>query len=148
MRPPHIRNHFYELAALETDECVVWSHGKCKGYGTVKINGSTKSAHREALILRTGNRPGMDAAHGPCHDRACMNYRHIRWATRASNLADKVRDGTHNQGERQGSSKLTETEVRAIRQSADSGPKLALAYGVKPQTISAIRTRKTWRHVA
>lgn len=45
-------------------------------------------------------------------------------------------------------SKLTEEDVRAIRASSERGIRLAEKYGVTAALISAIRTRKQWKHVA
>jgi len=54
-------------------------------------------------------------------------------------------------GSRHGASKLTEADVRAIRQRFFDGGEtfrvLADAFGVSPQTISLILHRRTWRHV-
>lgn len=44
-------------------------------------------------------------------------------------------------------SKLDEAAVRAIRSSYDKGVVLAKRYGVSRAVISAVRTRRTWKHV-
>lgn len=43
--------------------------------------------------------------------------------------------------------KLTDDDVRAIRQSTGKGRDLARHYGVSPSVISNVRNRKTWAHV-
>lgn len=43
--------------------------------------------------------------------------------------------------------KLTEGDVRAIRQSGETNKELAARYDVTAPNIHAIRQRKTWRHV-
>ena len=53
-------------------------------------------------------------------------------------------------GEKHPMSKLTEREVKLIRTYAGEGFKqqeLAEMFGVKRSTISAIVTRKSWRHI-
>jgi HNH endonuclease len=88
---------FEELVLIETDDCVVWPHGTDKGgYGVVRFDGFTRPVHRVALERHVGPPPTPEhkAAHGPCHNRRCMNYRHLSWKTNAENLADKLRDGT------------------------------------------------------
>ena len=78
------RRHFNELICLETDECIIWPHGKRDRYGMIKMEGVQVSVHVVALERRVGPRPpGAVAAHAPivCHQRACLNYRHLRWAT-------------------------------------------------------------------
>jgi hypothetical protein len=64
----------------------------------------------------------------------------------------KGRAHIHNPspGERNGSAKLTESDVRAIRTAYANGePKERLAeqYAVDPSNIIHIVLRKTWRHV-
>lgn len=103
-RPPQTkrgtpRRAFEELAALETDECVVWPYGKSGGYGMIRHEGRPTQVHRLALLRRTPLPfEGAVACHAPqiCHNRACMNYRHLRWATQVENVADKKVDGTAN----------------------------------------------------
>jgi hypothetical protein len=50
-------------------------------------------------------------------------------------------------GESTGRSPLIGDDIRAIRASRDTDAKLADDWGVCRQTINAIRTRKTWRHI-
>lgn len=66
----------------------------------------------------------------------------IQWLTQSDNCAK----ADHN-GERSGSAKLTEIQVREIRQSTLSNRTIARVYGVGKSTISAIRTRETWAHI-
>lgn len=30
-----------------------------------------------------------------CHNRGCVNPRHLRWGTRQDNIADRILDGTN-----------------------------------------------------
>ena len=57
-----------------------------------------------------------------------------------------------NNGERRGEDhgchKLTEVEVRTIRESNLPQRVNAVAFGVTQATISAIVTRRTWRHLS
>lgn len=145
---------FLELAALETDECVIWPYAKAsqRGYGQVYIDGQKLYAHREALVRRT---PPPDAKsvvrHGPCNRPACMNYRHLSWGTQAENNNDKLRDGTHSIGERNGWAKLTEDEVLELRRRYGNGERqraLAVEFGVTVMTVNRAIRGESWRHVA
>lgn len=123
--------------------------------GYLRVNVLTSGGNRRqvgvhALVCEAfhGPRPdGMQAAHGNgivTDNRAC----NLRWATQAENEADKFTHGTAMQGTRHHSARLTEDDVRAIREA--SGAKLrelAVQYGVSEATVSQIITRKTWRHI-
>jgi len=145
---------FYRLAALETDECVIWPRHTNNGYGRIsnfQQSGLKKYVHVAALEMRVGGRPpGTDAAHGPCHNRACMNYRHLRWATRVENMADAVRDGTHRNGPDK-VAKIAPSDVQAIKARALSGERLvdiAADYGISRQVVYDVRTGRRWGWVA
>lgn len=55
--------------------------------------------------------------------------------------------GTVKRGEKHGRAKITEADVRAIRQDTRPRATIALEYGVAPATIYAIQNRTNWRHV-
>lgn len=136
----------------DDDPCVVWPEGWAvrNGYGELSFEGQIHIAHRLLLSLRDGPPPPGKpyAIHGPCHDKRCLI--HVRWGTPTENSADKVRDGSHNRGERCPTSKLREVDVRAIRSgfaSGESRQALALAYNVRRQTIGDIIQGRTWRSV-
>jgi hypothetical protein len=137
---------FHRLRSIETDECVAWPYAKTSaGYGKLNIGGRYLSVHRLALALATGEEPdGMYAAHGPCNKRACMNPRHLRWATPAENSNDRHRDGTLYRGPRRWA-KLTEEQVIEIRTSTERSARLAERFGVSDSTICNIRKGKIWR---
>lgn len=139
------------LVLIETDECVLWPYGKHNtGYGQVTIDGFKTCTHHWACEYAHGPRPlRADAAHG-CGNRACVNPRHLRWATRAENEADKVMHGRHNRGENHHRHKVTALQVIAIRCAADRGERqvdLARTYGVTASSIRDIVRRKTWKSV-
>ena len=103
-------------AASDTNDCILWPFATTEGgYGVVRALGTT--AHRAVLEAATSPAPGMDAAHAPliCHNRLCVNPRHLRWATRPDNLADTVPDDTHRRGERVGQIAREHLRLRAQR---------------------------------
>ncbi len=138
-----------EAAASSTDECIIWPYARSTaGYGRVAVGRRLVQAHRLTLELASGAPADgrVEAAHAPeiCHNRACVNPRHLRWATRVDNFADKAQDGTETIGTRNGSAKLSPDQVRAIR--ADRRPERAIAmdYPVSRATINEIKARKIW----
>ena len=133
----------------DPDACVIWTFGTfSNGYGSARKDGKTMKAHRLALIMFTGtNHPHLEAAHGECHDRLCVNPLHLRWATAKENNADRKRDGTHNMGERNGRAKLTEPEVLAILQDPRRHREIAADFGVSRRLICSIKAGKAWAHL-
>lgn len=141
-----------ELAALETDDCVVWPRWIDRdGYGQVSTATTTIKVHRFALAARTPPpSPRHHAAHGPCHNAACMNYRHLSWKTSSQNQMDRHRDGTMNQGETHGRARLTEADVIDARRRWKAGQSigsLAREFDVVAGTMANAVKGATWKHL-
>lgn len=72
--------------------------------------------------------------------------------TQSENLKDRLRHGTMTRGEVNGMSRLTEADVRYIREVYSSGnvtqQELGARFGVDRRHIGAIVVRKVWRHVS
>ena len=137
---------FYERAlGAQTDECIIWPFSTgTNGYPQIK-HGNHGRAHR--LVCETIHGPAPTSAHEVAHScgvKLCINYRHLRWATHAENIADKFAHGTHNLGERNQLAKLTEQDARAILCDDRSNVEIAGDYGVHVSTIWAIKNRKSW----
>lgn len=136
------------------DDCVIWPLSKKGGgrgralYGAVKIDGKQKSAHRYMCILTNGEPPTKkhEAAHS-CHNPACINPRHLRWATRLENEADKNIRGTRPKGECHKNTHLCDDDIRSIRNDQRPQREIAKDYRVAQSQISAIKRRATWKHV-
>ena len=71
-----------------------------------------------------------------------MNPLHLSWKTRKENSADKLRDGTDNNGERHGGVKVSTVDIDKIRERYAAGGntqrQLAAEYGVGQPHISHI----------
>ena len=131
------------------DDCVHWPFHKTKmGYPTVYYDGRTQLAHRLvcAQIHGAPSAPNLQAAHN-CGVRLCVNPRHLRWATAKENQADRISHGTLVRGERNTVSKLREKDVKKIRRLVANGEtkaSVAIKFGVRPSTIGAVVSGKTW----
>jgi hypothetical protein len=112
----------------------------------VQTGRSVHSLVAEAFI---GPRPeGMEVRHGDSGqlDNSLAN---LCYGTPAENASDRLRDGTHNEGERHPMAKLTVAQVRHIRQQLENGPlgtaaRLARELGVSKTAIGSIKRGKTW----
>lgn len=134
------------------DGCVVWPFSlNGSGYPTARWDGAPQTVGRIVLTHLVGPPPGprMEAAHAPgvCHNRACVNPGHLRWATRLENVADTVRDGTSNRGERCATAKLTRPKVLAIYHAKGRPSDVAAEHGVPQSTVRHIKSGYTWSSV-
>lgn len=133
----------------ESDDCFLWPHNVLStGYPVVQNNGKRVRAHRLMCMLAHGEPPAprMDCAHS-CGNKTCCNPRHLRWATRKENEADKVLHERDNQGKRNGQALLNEKQVLEICKKLDSGRErldLADDYGVAEGTIICIDLGYNW----
>lgn len=129
-------------------DCLLWPYYlDDKGYARLTIDGKSRLVHRVICESRHGPppEPRLDAAHR-CNRRACINADHLRWATRASNLADRDDAGTHQKGDRCPTAKLTAEDVRYVRAALGKKSQIALALelGVSKGAINDIARGKTW----
>ncbi len=143
-------------ALYEGDDCLIWPfhRHRATGYGRTNWNGKPAIASRAICEIAHGlpPTPRHQAAHS-CKGahKGCVNPRHLRWATVKENNADKLLHGTHLQGERVGNSKLSEAEVREIRSLVAGGEvhkDVAARFGISVASVSLIRNRRMWAHVA
>lgn len=132
------------------DECLAWPFADDgKGYGVVNIEGRQEYAHRVVCAKIHGLAPSPDheVAHSCGHGHlGCVNWKHLRWATRSENHKDKLGHGTHNRGEQCPTVRITENDARQIL--ALKGrmfqKDIAEKFGVTFQHISNIHLGKRW----
>lgn len=137
-----------EHAKFSGDECLKWPFARFPD-GRAHMNGAKPT--RVMCELVHGPAPDRaEAAHscGKGHE-ACVNPRHLRWATSIENAADKSQHGTAIVGEAHYAAKLTEADVCAIRQlrGRQTLAQVGAMYGVGASCISKVQKRTAWRHV-
>jgi hypothetical protein len=131
-----------------------------EGYPTIRLSkGGHKTRHNvHRLVIEAfrGRCPeGMECRHidgNPANN----NIGNLKWGTRSENMQDAVQHGTTHRpfgnararGEDNGNSKMTARDVLSIRNDSRLHRIIASDYGVTRSTISKIKTRERWRHVA
>ncbi len=150
-------------------------------YGAFQDEGKAKRAHRVSWEMTNGEVPdGLDVLH-KCDNPPCVKPDHLFLGTQADNNRDRdskgrqASGGRHGsrlhpesrpkgkkhfshtnpekvaRGEEQGSSRLTEEDVLAIRREyvpyKVSYPVLAKKYGVNPETVARVVRREHWVHL-
>lgn len=147
--PGEARRWAQEASRFTGDECLLWPFkAQAEGYGVVRLFGRrTMRVSRYVCLIAHGEPDGrMDAAHS-CGNRLCCNPKHLRWATRSQNQADTLEHGTHNRGERNYKTTLTEDDVRTIRREREagtSGVELARRYGITQASVCDIIKGRSW----
>lgn len=152
------RGHF-PLATLEerflvqvdkSDGCWIWTGTiGSNGYGLIKDNYRTRTAHRVSYELHKGPIPqGLMICH-TCDVKACVNPEHLYAGDAFDNMRDKKERGRQNirRGTRHPHAKLTEADIVYIRTSGKRGAALAREYDMKPSTMSQIKRGLRWKHV-
>ena len=146
----------------KTDWCWLWTAGRLRGgYGRMRADGKMMFAHRLSWMINRGDIPiGKCVCHNckPLADNpACVNPAHLWLGTPADNVRDRNEKGRTargekisvlTRGEKSGSHKVTEIQVREIRSRKGENQRLlGLEYSLDQSTISKIMLGKTWRHL-
>ena len=147
------------------DACWEWTGKihKRSGYGIFQIAGEVWDArlsryrqenvppHRFSFELHCGPLGELCALHR-CDNRKCVRPGHLFKGTKPENQEDMRIKGRAARGERTAAAKLTEGQVKAMRQEYAIGSvsqyRLAKDYGISQAQVSLIIRRKNWSHVA
>ena len=135
---------------IRTDGCWEWLGGKKEtGYGRVRLTGhhKTERANRVMWYLVHGSCPDEKHVLHACDNPSCVNPSHLELGDHTLNMRQMSERNRNLRGEDKPDSKLTEEDVRNIRQDIRSARDLAKYYPVHHTTIHSIKTRKKWRHV-
>lgn len=119
------------------------------GYPTLWKDGRPQNIHRVLYEEQYGPIGSLVLRH-TCDVPRCINMDHCVPGTNADNTNDIRERGRFNPpiGVRSGTAKLSEADIRDIRNSTLPQSSLAMRYGVNQSTISRIRTRLRWKELA
>lgn len=117
------------------------------GYFQVNLSGKICHPHRLVLEAFVGPCP---LRHEACHENGCRTdnrLENLRWDTRAGNMADAIRHGRTNRGARSPIAKLTEIQVKEIRQSGGTQAEIARKFNISREHVRDIRLGKKWKYL-
>lgn len=134
------------------DGCWEWTGAKSrKGYGNI-LGPRRKiiSTHRAAWEVWNGPIPSGAWILHRCDNPSCCRPDHLFLGDAMINNVDMRVKGRDTRGSAHPKSKLTESDVIAIRQAVANGAEqqgLAKQYGVSKGVLGRIVHRQDWRHV-
>jgi len=122
------------------EDYIKGTKSRSAGYAKLKRNYITVYAHRHVWTVCFGDIPnGMEVMH-TCDNKLCVNPEHLVLGTRKDNTIDAVKKG------RMANQKLSDEQVKEIRNSKEMGVVLAKKYKVSPQLITNLRNRHCRKH--
>lgn len=137
-----------QAAAVATgEECIILVTNS-DNRPVARLDDTLMLASRAVWILANGD-PGSAHVLHTCHrgEEGCINVRHLKLGDNDQNITDMVQAGRSTRGERSGTHKLKEDQVRDIRRLLADGVScaaLARPYEVSRVTINDIKLGKTW----
>ena len=140
---------FMAKIEIQDNGCWIWtSHIGHNGYGRFGLNGKVYECHRLILEEKLG-RPihkHLLTRH-LCGVNECCSPDHLVEGTHKENTADMIIHGTMSCGEKRWNAKLTENDIRAIRQDSRPASEIGKSYGVSQSTVWCIKRRINWKHI-
>lgn len=137
----------------KSSACWEWVGARnSKGYGLLLVDGRSSLAHRVSWILSGQPIPtGLCVLH-QCDNPPCVRPSHLFVGTMKDNVRDMFTKGrdNHARGEQHPGAKLTERDVRSIRERKAQGvmPKhIAAEFKIGLAQIHSICTNKRWKHI-
>lgn len=119
----------------------------------LKKNGSVSQKYVHRLVCEAFNGPcpdGMECSHAD-DDQSNNHHANLSWQTHAENIRMRGINGGDLNGERSGTSKLTEACVHIIIAMCNSGRyrqrEIASMFDVKREAVSKIACGVRWKHL-
>lgn len=135
----------------KTDTCWLWTGAtRGGGYGVVRLNKVDIPSHRFSWELINGKIPKSLWVLHKCDVRNCVNPDHLFLGTGKDNMADCVEKRRHCFGEKNGTSKLRDSDIPKIFAMQKAGVfqrDIARRFNVAQNAIWLVLQKKTWTHV-
>lgn len=137
----------------EQTQCWEWQGSTSSfGHGEIYIGGTGPNArkrtmtHRASWEIHNGPIPDDLCVLHACDNPACINPKHLFLGTKSDNSRDMVEKNRQRSGENLPQSKLTWTQVAAIRKcNSLTQAEIAAIAGVTASVISQIKNNKNWK---
>ena len=149
MRTPLASRFFDKVSIISPDGCWLWTAYKTsEGYGHITDeNGDQVLAHRVSWEMVNGSIPAGILVLHSCDTPSCVNPRHLFLGTDSDNVADRCSKGrtshaSRNRGELNGSSKLTNKQVQAIREISLPQKDIAFMFNISTSCVSLIKNNR------
>jgi hypothetical protein len=133
--------------------CWLWQGAmNDRGYGVIHYGKKRYLASRVSYLLYVGEFDDSLCVLHKCDNPSCINPDHLFLGTRGDNNKDRTKKGRGRVavGIRCSLSKLSEEDVKSIRQKSASGigdKDLSKVFNTAPSNIYMIKTRRTWKHI-
>lgn len=150
--PTSEERYWAKVDKRNEDECWLWTSANTNGYGDFWDGKKNYKATRWGYTHFIGEIPeGMLICH-TCDNPPCQNPKHWFLGSVADNNQDKISKNRFkpNLGIKHGMAKLTDNNIREIRQLRKEGYTLktiSAKYNVTESNISGIAKGKTWKHI-
>jgi HNH endonuclease len=125
-----------------------------EGYGIIGIAKRTYIVSRISWLIHTGEDPGDMLVLHSCDIPPCVRFEHLFLGTDSVNKMDSTRKGRNkfprNIGEENPHARLTEAQVREIRQIYNPSVRLSVLakkYGVTKSAIHEVTKGRVWKHI-
>lgn len=125
------------------DECWAWlGNTSSNGYGSIKLNYKTLSAHRVSYQLHRGPIPEAVFVCHTCDNKKCVNPSHLFLGTAQDNNTDMHNKGRQRpvSGENHHWYKFTDREIADIRVAVGTQQQIADRFGISRPYVSQIRS--------
>lgn len=81
----------FEARTERQGDCLIWTGGlTSNGYGSMHYSGKAGYAHRYAWEVENGPVPDGSLVDHVCHNKRCVEVRHLRLATKSQNGAHRA----------------------------------------------------------
>lgn len=142
----------FEKYVIIKDGC--WDWKGCiekNGYARLSCRDiKVRHAHTASYLIHIGKVPEGFQVNHLCHNRKCSNPLHLYIGTQQDNMRDKILANRQAKGSKNGNSKLTEYDVKKIKQMLKNGEKIKNVsdiFNVSTTQIRNINDLSQWKHI-